>query len=155
MQRMESATYEQSDEEVSETATAAIAYILEGDPLNEVYDLRGLTVFGVIGALRENDELFYGDDTSLSQEQRDRLTEVETVVDAAVTRDMHYYPFGDNLNKHGIDAMDFAQLSAITRDTGKARISSKADQRYLRSLQGRSQADINQAGPVTTSRLSD
>jgi hypothetical protein len=75
------------------------------------FDIRGLVVFGVIGALRENDGQFYGEDAALDDEQMTRLAEVEGAVDAAVSEKMHYYPFGDEQNKWNIDGHTMAQLA--------------------------------------------
>lgn len=106
-------TYERSDLEVAESAQAAIAYIFEGDALNEVYDLRGLVVYGVIAALREHDEQFYGQANTLVEEQRARLAEVEAAIDEAVETGMQFYPFGDYHNRRNLPAADYSQLAAI------------------------------------------
>ena len=96
---IERMNYLESDAEVAEAAASAIAYIFEGESINAPYDLRGLCVFGVIGALRENDEAFAG----LDDNQKQRLIQVETVVDKAVEARMHYYPFGHNADKIEIE----------------------------------------------------
>jgi hypothetical protein len=109
--------YENTDQEVQETATAAIDYIFGGESINEICDLKGLTVFGVIGALRENDERLYGPNSNLSPEEAARLKEVEAVVDSAVEDGMHYYPFGHFLLKTEIDSHTMARLSAIRNNS--------------------------------------
>lgn len=95
MMRKESAEYQETDLEVQEVADAALSYIMTGDEIGRPYDLRGLGVFGVIGMLRENDELFQ-DGLTIDQEQR--VAQIESDVDAAVRRNAQYYPFGHNDN---------------------------------------------------------
>jgi hypothetical protein len=125
--------YFETDEEVAETSECVIRYIVDGEELDQVFDLRGLAVFGVIQALRENDKIFHGDTAELSDEQRSRLREVESVVDTAVETNMHYYPFGDSHNKRLIGGGMYAELSATKQLSGKVRSSKKREKSVRRS----------------------
>jgi hypothetical protein len=119
--------YTNSDLEVEETSRASIEYILGGDPINSVYDLSGLLVFGVIKALREHDDLLYGPNASLTPEEITRLAEIEDAVDLAVEGGMHYYPFGDYQNKKNIAQSTMAQLAGLDRGLPKPRKSTSND----------------------------
>lgn len=142
-------TYHETQEEVEETAAAAIRYIYEGETMDQPYDLRGLCVFGVIGALRLNDDALHGDDSKLTHDQRLRLVEVEDTVQTAVDSNMHYFPFGDNENKSRLDGSDLARLTGTKHFTGKVRIKGRSESRYARRrLSG--QSSTPKPGPVTT-----
>ncbi len=141
--------YEHSDKAVGETATSAISYILEGDQLHALFDLQGAVVFGVISALREEDDKLHGDGSTLTEKQKERLAEVEGVVDAAVEGGMQYYPCGDNQNKRNIDSRDYARLNGSMKRHGKAR-SRTSDDRYSRSLLVTDTDPTLRSGPVTS-----
>jgi hypothetical protein len=117
--------YEHTERDVQETATAAIEYIIGGDTLNAVFDIRGLLVYGVIGALREHDDLFYGPNSSLSPEEITRLAEVEDVVDKAVKYSMQFYPFGEKRNKWDLDSKTRGRLGAKQRESNDLPIARK------------------------------
>lgn len=104
--RTERNDYLETDEEVAETARATISYIIEGQQIAVISDLRGLCVYGVVGVLREHDALLYGTDTEaarLDEEQRQRLQEVENEVEKAVNANMQFFPFGHNQAKFKVD----------------------------------------------------
>lgn len=154
METLQVPTYEHSDDQVAETAQAAIAYIFEGDPLNEVYDLQGLVVYGVIAALREQDEILHGERSTLNAEQQARLVEVETVVDEAVDSGMQFYPFGDYHNRRNIPTSEFSQLAAAKQNrTGRIRLTSAIRRSERRRYNGSVSGSSPAPGPVTKSRL--
>lgn len=88
--------YEHTNEEAIKFGGSVLNYIIEGDPYEIPVDFLGVTVFGVIKTLRENDELLYGEERDLSFDQSDRLAEVEKKLEISITNDLHYYPFGHN-----------------------------------------------------------
>lgn len=120
------ATYHETPEEVAEAAEATIRYINEGDTMDQPFDLRGLTVFGIIEALRNHDEALHGENATLTLEQRARLEEVEDTVQLAVDNNMHYYPFGESQNKHNIDGAVYSHIAALRGNSGKARIKGRS-----------------------------
>lgn len=137
-------TYHETDEEVVEAAEAAIRYIHEGNTFDAPYDLRGLTVFGIIGALRVHDEQLHGAESTLSDKARQRLTEVEETVQTAVDKNMHYYPFGDSHTKTQLDSIDKSRLHGYKGGSvNKARTSRAQDRYTRRSLQERQSPDAD------------
>ncbi len=93
---LETDQYRETDHDVAAVAEAALGYIIIGDTVDRPYDLRGLGVYGVIGMLREHDDVLHGDESALDEDQRGRLQQVESDIDSAVVEGMHFYPFGHN-----------------------------------------------------------
>lgn len=113
MSSLESPRYEHTDSQVADAAKTAVDYVFVGGNFMKPFDMRGLVVFGVIGALRENDERLHGEDANLDDEQKARLAEVEGTIDAAVGERMQYYPFGEKQNKWNIDKQTMARLAGL------------------------------------------
>ena len=88
--------YRETDHDVAAVAEAALGYIMVGDEVDRPYDLRGLGVYGVIGMLREHDDVLHGDDAALDADQQGRLEQIESDIERAVGEDMQYFPFGHN-----------------------------------------------------------
>jgi hypothetical protein len=144
--------YEHSDQDVQDTASAAIEYIIGGDAINSVFDISGLLVYGVISALREHDDLLYGPNSSLSPEETARLAEVEDVVDTAVKDGMQFYPFGEFIDKRKIDVQTRKRLGAEQRDHSEFQRSrrNKADVRLERIARREDVKSTDLNGPVTS-----
>lgn len=149
--------YEHTDDspELAETAECAMLYIMEGDNIHAIYDLRGLLVFGVIRALRENDELLYGSETPLTEEQQARLQEVEDQVDTAVEGERQYFPFGHNREMFRIDGKEYHALSGNPSRSQRVRESpNKRRSRLRMSLADeREKREVHEPGPVTTHNI--
>lgn len=98
-------SYEDTDREALLAGDKAIDYIIDGTVTGLPLEFRGMKVFGVIRALRENDEILHGDASALTPPQQERLNEIESDIDTSVAKGLQYYPFGHKHNKQ-LDSED-------------------------------------------------
>lgn len=94
----ETSRYEHTDQEALQAGEAAMAYIHDGSVEGLPLEFRGVNVFGVIAALRQNDDVLHGETSDLTEDQQNRRDEIEADIDNSVDKNLQYYPFGHNRN---------------------------------------------------------
>ena len=151
--------YLETDQEVEEIYDATIAYIFSGNEDLAPYDLRGLGVYGTIRALRENNDAFHGESSTLTDDEKRRVQEVEEQVDMAVSRDAQFYPFGHDVERFKLDKRDhvFRQMSGGNDARGALAIMRPADRiRNIRVYRSNvAKTDIPHSSPVVTRSVED
>lgn len=156
------AVYEHNDNdpELAEAADAAIKYIMLGDTLDAIFDIRGLPFFAIVSALREHDGDLYGDDDKkLDDEQKARRHEVEAELQKAEDSGMHYYPFGDAQDRTRLDERDYGSIagkrtgSVVNATTWKGSAQSLKSRANRRKEFEENVRDLDtKSGPVTARR---
>lgn len=86
--------YIETEAVVQEAYYGTMEFIIDGNVLHKLFDVKGMCVYSLIRLMRENDELFYDDSSPLNVAQRERLELVEAAIGEAITKGMQYYPFG-------------------------------------------------------------
>ncbi len=154
--KIQKPVYEHTDQEVNEATEATIEYIIDGDQMSAPFALRGIVVYAVIKALRENDELLYAEPPILDADQLVRRDEVEIQVDEAVEHDMQFYPFGHDRNKTNLSGNFLAQLQNRSGSSGVIRVNQSRAQIKSQDRTRQPEPDTSQlSGPITTRKIEE
>lgn len=111
--------YEKTDRQALEVGSAVLRFIFSGNIEGLPLGFRGLDVFGAVAVLRENDEIFYGETSPLTDEERQRLNEIELDIEDAIAHKMHYHPFGHDRHAYSGSNKKFGYKSSWGNDINR------------------------------------